>query len=337
MGVLDVIKRKSLVSYKGQMDMDSKCKYKGTNKNRSKSKNGMRKSYAKIPFLLLLTPFVTQCVSAGGKEKTKRLYTPVLQSKASEKNELSRLSRSDWIHVKKVSSHADHFKLYANLGARAFDVAIHDARLYLVKNPKNVHGLTVLATALAMTGKHQLAGYYASVLERHHPGLASTMNLKGIAKIHDGLHAERSHRAAAYYFAKAMERESGHVASALNLGSLYLKMGRNEKALFAFKKAQKRCDKCLPSLLGYATALVRTGRYGESREIFEGILAKNPSNLEAHYRLAIIALYKDKDRSEAREHLEFILSSSSDGRLDMQRKANILMRKVDTIILVNDK
>lgn len=281
--------------------------------------------------LLLILGFLASCTSTEPKSELKEvvLTSPVIQHPGLQNNIMSEVSRSQWLQVRK-GQNAAQAKLYASLGARAFDVAIQDARNYLAKNPKDFNGLVVLATGLAMTGQYQLAGYYGNLIDTYYPGQALTRNLRGLAQIHRPDSRLQNYQQAAAFFHEGMTLDPEEVASALNLGQLYLKMGNAPAALEVFQDAKERCKACVVAQMGEGTALVRMQKYRAAKEIFDNILAHDPKAFEAHYRLALIFLYGAKNPGRARTHLSQILDAEEvDANLDLKRRANVLIRRID--------
>lgn len=259
----------------------------------------------------------------------------VVQQPGAKKNVISKLSRAQWIQVKRENSSAK-VKLYANLGARAFDVAIYESRVFLKKNPKDYDALVVLATGLAMTGKYQLSGYYADLIEKYYPGRALTKNLKGLAHLHKPRSRFKDYKIAVSFFSEAVSRSDDEVAAGLNLGHLYLEMGHASAALNVFRRAQNRCDDCIISLMGEGTALIRMGKFREARLVFESVLEKNANHLEARYRLALVALNGEKNPDKAAKYFRQILDHPGDQRQDLKRRANVLLRRIEAKNYVRD-
>ena len=242
---------------------------------------------------------------------------------------VSKLGRSHWIQVRKTSKRAEK-KLYAALGASEFSAAITESRNYLGKHPKNIHGMTVLASALAMSGQFQLAEYYANLMEKFHGSSPTTKNIKGLAILRrPGLKIEDFRRSIAYFRA-AVDMNSKEIAGGLNLGHLYLKMGQASKARAIFKQTSLRCDGCTVAEMGRGTALVRMRKFMSAKRVFDEIISDHPNYLEAHYRLALVEINrKNKDVDSAKAHLSKILDSPKNERLDLKRKANVLLRRID--------
>ena len=294
--------------------------------------SGPRIRESNMGYVILFSIFLGGCSSLSSlmsTETPKVNYSGrFVQHTGVNGDVMSHVSRSQWVQLKKSSS-SEVDKLYANLGAHAFDVAVSDARNYLVKHPKSLEGLTVLATGLAMTGKYQLASYYAGLIDQYHPGQAIAMNIKALSVLRQPNIQISDYRKAISYFREGMSRSGFEVASALNLGHVYLSMGNSKNALEVFRTARDRCKACAVSLLGEGTALVRQKQYRRAKVAFNQVLKKDKQNLEAHYRLALVALNGENDPSSAKRHLEVVLAHPKDDRLDLKRRANVLLRRIE--------
>lgn len=264
------------------------------------------------------------------KPKSGGKAIQVIQHAGESNNVLSPLSHSQWVKMRKSNDEA--LSMYGTLGANAYEFAIKEARTALLKSPKDFDALVVLANGLVLSGNYQLAAYYADMIETLNPNTAIAPNIRGLAILHSPKIGIVEYQNAAALFARGIEIAPTEVAAALNLGYLYLELGNAEAARRAFEAANTRCQSCSKSLLGLGTALVRTGKYSQARTIFHKVLNDRSVAQEAHYRLALVAINGDKDFGEARRHLEIILESQNTKHLDLKRRANVLLRRIDARI-----
>ncbi len=241
---------------------------------------------------------------------------------------LSPLNRDRWIQIR-ASSDSDHVKLYSSLGTREWDVAINDARAYLAEHPKDRVAMTVLAIGLSMQQNYSLAAYYGNLIERYYPGYPETANLQGLAILNRPGASYQDFRKAAQYFETAFNQFPNQVASGLNLGHLYLDMANATAARDVFRIVQQRCGDCVEALLGYGIASSRLKDFEQAEETFAKILKQSPNHLTAKYYLALVVNYGKKKPQEAVAILENLLEDSSDENLEIKRKANFLMRRLE--------
>ncbi len=280
-----------------------------------------------MTILMKMLAVIGLALGTSGVQAAENRIT-VVQQPGDPGSVVSKLSYKEWIQIKNGTK-SQKVKMYANLGLQAYDVAVHDARIYLTKNPRDLDGLIVLGTALAMTGRYDLASYYADLLEKHYPGRSVTPNLKGLALLHRPKVGVRDYYAAAKLFEEAIGKSPGEIAAALNLGHLYLDMGNAGSALNAFKVASSRCHDCGVSLLGQGNAYVKLGNFAQAEKTFRELMHVGSHRLEAHYQLALISINGDHDLADARGHLEEILGSDNKAPLDLKRRANVLLRRID--------
>lgn len=280
--------------------------------------------------LLLSTLIIglqTACVSLSGSDDKKAYDQPHFVHQTTGKDVLTRMSRDHWIEVRKSAS-SERMKLYATLATKDWQVAGNDARAFLREHPKDRVALSVLATALAMQQNYDLAAYYARLLEKYHPGFPETDNLMGLAILNKPGATYQDFQEAARYFEQAFDSHSHQVASGLNLGHLHLEMANAEAARSVFQIVKNRCGDCVEASMGFAIANTRLERYDEAQDNFEEIIDENPGNIEAQYYLALIATYGKNNDQKAMRLLTDILDQPRSEHLEIQRKANFLLRRL---------
>jgi tetratricopeptide (TPR) repeat protein len=275
---------------------------------------------------------LTSCTLFGPKQTDNAVEAAskpetIVHHVGHEKPVISKLDRDSWVEVRKSTDNGVK-KMYADLGASEWNVAITDARAYLAKKPKDLDALTVLAVGLAMDKQMSLASYYANLIEKFYGDNSHVKNIRGIAIYYAPNVTIHDYRQAVSFFRQSFEMDNNQIAAGLNLGHVYLRMNNFQAAAETFKAAEQRCD-CEPAAIGYGLASARMGNYQESKLAFEKVLKKNPENSQALYRLALIEKDINKDWSKAKRHLERLLASPSEQNLDMKRRANFLLQSIE--------
>lgn len=268
------------------------------------------------------------CVTSGTGSDHNPYDRSQIVHQTSGRNVVTHLDRDFWIETRQTSNN-EHMKLYSGLGMKEWDVAINDARLYLRDHPNDRVALTVLATALAMKQNYSLAAYYGRLLERHYPNYPETSNLLGLATLNRPGASYRDFQEAAAYFEKAFDSHGNQIASGLNLGHLHLEMANASAAKDVFRIVSRRCNQCNEALIGYGIASSQRGDYDDAEAAFQQILKRNPDNAEAQYYLAIIATYGRNDDRRAMRLLSNLLKSPNDDNLEIKRKGNFLLRRLE--------
>lgn len=276
---------------------------------------------------------LTACATFTDSKPTKRpgaaelVYSDVpIVHQTSGRSILRKLNRDTWVEIRNTTKN-EHTKLYATLGAAEWDVAIADARAYLQKNPRDEVGLTVLALSLAMKRNYSLSAYYAKLLDEAHPGNAEVYNILGLALMHKPGATINDYKDAMKNFQTAYDSSSQQVASGLNLAHLQLEMGNAHAARDTFQAVRSRCA-CNEAALGYGIALSRTQEYAKAEKVFQDVLVKEPHSTYARYYLALVAKYGRNDNETAIKHLTALLDDTKVENLEMQRKANFLLRRI---------
>jgi cytochrome c-type biogenesis protein CcmH/NrfG len=240
---------------------------------------------------------------------------------------MKQISRDRWVAVRN-STKNEHMRLYANLGAAEWDVAVTDARNYLQNHPGDEVGLTVLALALTMKQNYSLAGYYAKLLDRLHPGNPEVKNILGLAEMSKPGATYEDYREAIRLFESAFNTSSNQIASGMNLGALHLEMGNLEASRDVYAVVYQRCDKCSEAGLGYGIALARLQNYSKAEGVFGDVLDGDKHNMYARYYLALISNYGKNDKQGAIDQLQAMLDDNETKNTEMQRKANFLLRRI---------
>ncbi|MBC7531668.1 MAG: hypothetical protein H7318_08830 [Oligoflexus sp.] len=249
----------------------------------------------------------------------------VLQT--SGKTLMRQISRDRWVAVRNTTK-SEHVKLYANLGAAEWDVAITDSRNYLQNHPQDEVGLTVLALALTMKQNYSLAGYYAKLLDKYHPGNPEVKNILGLAEMSKPGATFQDYKDAIKLFEAAFNTSQTQIASGMNLAQLHLEMGNLEASRDVFQAVYQRCGKCSEAGLGYGIALARLQSFSKAEDAFNDVLSDDKHNPFARYYLALIAKYGKNDNEEAMAQLQKMLDDTEAKNMEMQRKANFLLRRI---------
>lgn len=249
----------------------------------------------------------------------------VLQT--SGKTLMRQISRDRWIAIRN-STKSEQVKLYANLGAAEWDVAITDARNYLQNHPQDEVGLTVLALALTMKQNYSLAGYYAKLLDKYHPGNPEVKNILGLAEMSKPGATFQDYKDAIRFFEGAFNTSQTQIASGMNLAQLHLEMGNLEASRDVFQAVYQRCGKCAEAGLGYGITLARLQSFAKAEDAFNDVLSEDKHNPFARYYLALIAKYGKNDNQEAMVQLQKMLDDTEAKNMEMQRKANFLLRRI---------
>ncbi len=100
-------------------------------------------------------------------------------------------------------------------------------------------------------------------------------------------HKEYTRAIAAYEQALELRPQ---VTSHLRIGGIYLAQGRYELAAQEFEEAYRLDTSSDEALLGVGSAAFALGEEGKAIRYWNGALAVNPTNAEAHYRLGMVYL-----------------------------------------------
>ncbi len=287
----------------------------------------------KLIVLTLSLAQLTACVTTSETKAKKRegaaniLYSDVpIVHQTSGRSIMREISRDSWVQIRNATK-SEHTRLYAALGAAEWDVAISDARAYLQLHPRDEVGLTVLSLGLAMKHNYSLAAYYAKLLEESHPGNPEVYNIQGLAIMNKPGPTVDDYKEAMKNFQTAFDSSSQQVASGMNLAHLQLEMGNAQASRDTFMAVRERCN-CTEASLGYGIALTRTQEFAKAESVFQDVLKKEPHSTYARYYLALVAKYGRNDNQAAMKQLTALLDDTTVQNVDMQRKANFLLRRI---------
>lgn len=288
----------------------------------------MKYSVGKV-IILALAVMQAACTTGFGSRNNSSPYDrPQIVHQTTGRDVLTNMGRDQWIQIRNTTE-SEHMKLYSTLGAKDWDVAINDARIFLRNHPRDRVALTVLATALAMKQNYSLAAYYGKLLDEYYPGYPETANLIGLAVLNRPGASYRDFQESASYFERAFDSHGNQVASGLNLAHLHLQMANAESARSVFQIVRRRCNDCSEAMIGYGIATSRLGQYDEAERTFAAILRREPSHVEAQYYLALLATYGKQDEQRAIKILANLLENPRNENQEIRRKANFLLRRLE--------
>ena len=161
---------------------------------------------------------------------------------------------------------------------------IRETKLVLRQDQRNVEAMVHLATAYAQEGKHELA---RSILEN---ALKITpRHLEASARLAESLIALEFPRDAQEVLEAAIEQGGG--AEVHNqLGLVYHRAGNYAAAAAQFRAALSYWPGMHAAHLNLGNALRGDRRYQESAQIYQELIAANPSDFDAHYSLGVLYL-----------------------------------------------
>lgn len=237
-------------------------------------------------------------------------------------------SRDSWLQLRKTGK-TPYAKLEAAAALGDWEKTVIEARLFLRDNPKNQGALKLLATGLMMRRSFEMALYYAKVYDQFYQGDSDIYNLMGLCYLY--LKTEQFHnfKTAIYWLETAMEKSDDQIAAGLNLGYLYLETGNFYKATDVFSTTSQRCGDCPKAKLGYGVSLLRTNRYKEAKRVFEEVLADNPYNGTALFKLALVEKNGFSNFEAAKTHLNRLINSQRIKNATLKRRANFLLRTLE--------
>lgn len=219
-------------------------------------------------------------------------------------------------------------RLQGALATGEAEAAVGLAKAWLAQHPGDVQGMTMLAAALAMSRKYDLAAYYASLVEKAQPGNGTALNIKGLAIMLSPNRKVADYRVAMEYFKQAYEADASQIAPALNLASLQLELGNAGGAAATFEAAAARCDRCNASLMGMGIAYSRARQFDKAKGAFQDVLAKNPNHAGALYNLALVHRNGYNDNKQAEKYLFALLNDSRTKNTDLKERAQTVLRRM---------
>ncbi|WP_176736976.1 tetratricopeptide repeat protein [Oligoflexus tunisiensis] len=285
------------------------------------------------------------CTTTGGSTQSsgaRRGASTLAYSKAPIVHQTSghtimrKLNRDNWVQIRN-STKSEHIRLYAALGAAEWDVAVSDARVYLQNHPQDEVALTVLALGLAMKKNYSMAAYYANLLDQYHPGNPEVHNLLGLASMNKPGATFEDFQKAKEHFEKAFDGSGQQIASGLNLAHLNLEMGNAEAARDIFQAVRPRCGDCTEAMMGYGIASSRLRDFAKAEEVFNEILSRDPHSAYALFYLGLVARYGRNDKQAAITHLTALVEDPEIKNIEMQRKGNFLLRRIQAEVYSQPK
>jgi tetratricopeptide (TPR) repeat protein len=174
---------------------------------------------------------------------------------------------------------------------------IEKVKQRVANNPKDIEAKKYLANLYKFTGKVTEAESLLLEAIRLQPESAEAHNDLAIFYAD-----QRRHDKAIKLYRRATELKSHHILY-LSLGNSLRKLGRNEEAFEAFRKAIDIKPDSIHPLKFYADALRETGKRREAVEIYQKILKIEPNNSPALFNLAILSL-KLMDLESAQRYYE---------------------------------
>ena len=125
---------------------------------------------------------------------------------------------------------------------------------------------------------------------------------------------------------QAVKLEPAQVASRLDLGAIYLEIGRTSAAKEAFRAVINRCRECTGAYLALASVHALTAEPTKAVGVLRQLLGREPDHFEAQYALAVV--YKDglRSKEKAKECLDDLLERAPASQKGLRSKA-IALRK----------
>jgi len=290
----------------------------------------MRTIYKHIIYFFAIAA-LSACTTTGKRNdlaSNSKLQDPIVGQSGSSNFVISKIKRKHWIQIRKSTKNPSK-KLYATLAAGAWDAAEIEARNHLQKHPKDEGALTALIIASSMQRKHPLAAYYAGLLEKYHQPSAESLNARGLAAVTAPKASIEDFQKAVQLFHQSFYSTTTEIAAGLNLGRLYLELGDAQGASEIFAEARKRCNDCLPSLIGNGVANSRLRNLDRARTAFKLVLKVDPYHPQALYRLALISK-EDRKLEQAKRYLDLLMVHSKSKDYVITKKAEELVRTLDS-------
>jgi tetratricopeptide (TPR) repeat protein len=219
--------------------------------------------------------------------------------------------------------------MFAALAAGEFNAGIQEALAVIQNHPKHRGALIVLASAYALSKDFERARLYARLLERYHPGTPEALNIEALAIMLRPQANMMDYRQAATMFEQAFSMSSSEIAAGLNLGSLYLEIGNADKAAEVLATVKSRCDGCSEARHRLGVALTRIGRFDQAHSEFQQVLAENPKDAEALYRLALVSKNGYNDLEKSKGYLRQVLTLDTKANGAVYRQAHVMLRRLE--------
>jgi tetratricopeptide (TPR) repeat protein len=201
------------------------------------------------------------------------------------------------------------------------------ARTFLQKNPGHPEGLISLASALALTGQYDLAGFYAKLAAQKLPNDSRTINIQALAILMRARNMS-DYRSAERLLQKSFDSSPQEIAAGLNLGSLYLELGNAAGAAQIFEQTSSRCKLCAASELGLGIAKMRLKRFDEAEKHLLVAIKNNQEKTKGLYYLALVYKNGLNSSQKAESTLRTLLAEGSKKDPVTLRLGHTLLRKI---------
>lgn len=127
----------------------------------------------------------------------------------------------------------------------------------------------------------------------------------------EGVHAVNQippdYQTAVTKFSGAIDGDNKFIEAYLNLGAVYERMGKNEKAIETYKRIRSALSKNTGDADAYIGRIyLGRGKLVEAKQLFEQILQRNPNHIEAKNNLAIYYRLKG-DVKTAQKYIKEVL------------------------------
>lgn len=201
------------------------------------------------------------------------------------------------------------------------------ARSYLQSHPADPSGLLYLANALVVQQRYQQAAYYAGFALRSAPGESNLVNIQALSIFMNSNGHIDDIKKAEQLFLESLNSSSQQVAAGLNLGRLYMAIGRADQAAEAFKTARERCN-CLAAMLGEGAANIRLKKFSAANYALEQAKKVAPSHPSVMYQIALVRRAGYNDKIGAAKSLEGVLASDDPRYRNLREKAQSMLRQI---------
>lgn len=217
-------------------------------------------------------------------------------------------------------------RIAGNLAAGQLGQAVNLSKSYLEKNPQDVQALIYLATALALDRKYALAAYYAKAGLRQRPGDAMLLNIAGLSMYMNHAGSSVEQKQAIEFLRASFNNDSSQIASGLNLGGIFLELGKHAEAQVYYQKVASRCGQCTAALLGSGTAYLKHKNYQAAKDSFEKIIAREPAHGPALYNLAVVYRNGYQNKKQAEKYLFTLLNRTNKADYALRARAQTFLR-----------
>lgn len=215
--------------------------------------------------------------------------------------------------------------------AKDYDKAARVYGMLLVKDPGNNQVRAALAEILSWQKKYDGSISEYKIILGKEPENAAVM--KALARVYSW---NKEYPEAERLYRMVMTKDPADKEARLALGELLLWQRKHREAVGYFRSMMAGGDDTNVRMM-YGEALLYSSEYRDSREIFNGILSKEPDNAQAKTLLADSYAY-DKEFKRAIELYEEALKTSPDRRT-RRKLADVLSwdKKYDRAIKIYDE